>query len=104
MGTKKQSKLRGDSYNGRPGPYSPEKRREAVEAYLKSGMSLDEFGKVWGINGRSTLWKWVRAYKEKGPKGLESNIYGSHAKKRGAPRSVSEPVREEIAKVKVGNP
>jgi len=95
---------RGDSYNGRPGPYSPQKRREAVEAYLKSGMSLEEFGKVWGIVGRGTLWQWVKVYKEKGPKGLENAIYGSHEKKRGAPRSIPEPVREEIAKVKIGNP
>lgn len=92
------------SYNGRTGPYSPENRREAVEAYLKSGMSFDEFGRVWGIAGRGTLWKWVKAYKEKGPKGLENKIYGSHSKKRGAPRRVPEPVREEIAEVKRGNP
>jgi transposase InsO family protein len=46
----------------------------------------------------------VKAYQEKGPKGLESGIYGSHFKKRGAPRSIPDPVREEIAKVKVGNP
>ncbi len=105
MGTKKkQSKLKGNSYNGRPGPYTPEKRREAVEAYLKSGMTYEEFGKVWGINGRCTLWKWVKIYKEKGPKGLENGLYGSHEKKKGAPRSVTEPVREEIAKVKIGNP
>lgn len=100
----KAKAIKGESYNGRPGPYLPEKRREAVEAYLKSGMSLSEFGKVWGIAGNSTLWKWVKAYKEKGPKGLENAIYGNHLKKRGAPRSVPEPVREEIAEVKIENP
>lgn len=103
-GKRRAKATKGSSYNGRPGPYLPEKRREAVEAYLKSGMSLSEFGKVWGIAGNSTLWKWVKAYKEKGPKGLENAIYGNHLKKRGAPRSVPEPVREEIAEVKIENP
>lgn len=87
----------------KPGPYTPEQRRQAVEAYLKSGMSLKDFGKVWGISGPSTLQVWVKIYQEKGPKGLEAGIYGKGTKPRGR-KPLAQPVRREIVAAKLENP
>ncbi len=84
------------------GPYSPDKRRQAVEAFLKSGMTAKEFGKVWGISGKMTLPKWVKAYQDKGPRALENDSFGKGAK-RGC-KGISEPVRQEIIKVKTSYP
>ena len=52
------------------GSWSPDDRRTAVEAYLKSGMDLSDFARTWGV-GRGPLKKWVEIYRKDGPKGLE---------------------------------
>lgn len=50
--------------------YRLDQRKQACEAYLKSGMSQDAFSKVWGI-GQATLRQWVKAYEANGVRGLE---------------------------------
>lgn len=84
------------------GPYSPEQRRQAVEAYLKSGLTQQEFAKVWGTSPGS-LFNWVKAYKESGPKGLENTSYLAAGKKRG-PKGLPAPVKQEITEIKQQNP
>ena len=44
----------------RKGLYTPEQRRGAVEAYLKSGQGAGPFAKVWGVTPR-ILRTWVKA-------------------------------------------
>ncbi|MCC7443094.1 MAG: IS3 family transposase [Bdellovibrionales bacterium] len=85
------------------GPYTPEQRIQAVQAYLKSGMGLKDFGKVWGVSGASTLQKWVQIYEAEGPKALERGIYGKGEKRRGRKR-LPEPVRQEIIQNKIEHP
>ena len=84
------------------GPYSPDHRRQAVEAFLKSGMPANDFRKTWGISGKSTLAQWVKTYQDKGPRALENNIYGKGAK-RGR-KGIAEPVKAEIIQVKTSFP
>lgn len=57
----------------RSGPYTPEQRKQAIEAYLKSGMSQSDFGKTWGIGG-STLSYRIHKYEKDGAKGLEKYV------------------------------
>jgi transposase InsO family protein len=81
--------------------HSPESRRQAVEAYLKSGTSYKEFAKVWGVSSNS-LSKWCKIYEERGAQGLESGIYGE-GKKRG--RKGSPPhLKAQIVLVQKENP
>ena len=75
------------------GPYTFDQRKQAVEAFLKSTMSIKDFGRIWGI-GEQSLSVWLKRYKEEGPKGLEAHKPGP----QGRPRRPG--VREEIAAVK----
>ena len=45
--------------------FTPEEKRIAVEAYLKSGLSMSEFGRLWDLSS-STMSKWVRSYEQDG--------------------------------------
>ena len=75
-------------------------RKEAVEAYLKSGMTFKEFAKVWGVSHNS-LAQWCKVYEERGAKGLESGIYGTG--KRGRKGSSPE-LKAQIVAVQKENP
>jgi transposase InsO family protein len=55
--------------------YTPEERRGAVEAFLKSGRKRGDFARLWGCSA-SSLDKWVRRYNCEGPKGLETRRPG----------------------------
>lgn len=55
--------------------YSPEERRGAVEAFLKSGRTRVDFCRLWGCS-TSSLDHWLRAYEMGGPKALEPKVRG----------------------------
>jgi transposase InsO family protein len=77
------------------GPYTPDQRRQAVEMFLKSGSSLRDFSKAWGVS-EAALGHWVGRYQKDGPKALESRKPGGRPRRKG--------VRELIEKVKRENP
>ena len=79
--------------------YTPEQRRKAVEAFSKSGQSLLHFGKAWGINAQ-VLGRWVKAYKQHGPKALE----GRRAGRKKGRKPVAAGLREGIKQVKAQFP
>ena len=54
----------------KPKRYNPDQRRQAVEGFLKAGLSFARFSQVWGVNTRC-LMRWVAAYRKGGPKALE---------------------------------
>lgn len=76
------------------GHFTPEQRREAVEAFAVAHLPKDDFCRIWGL-GRSTLQKWLRRYREEGPQGLETRK-GRRRKPpaHATPESVKEQVRE----------
>jgi len=74
------------------GPYDPDQRRQAVEAFHKSNMNIEDFSRLWGI-GEISLRTWLKRYEKDGPKGLERKQY----KFSGRPRRRG--MREEIAEV-----
>lgn len=62
------------------GAYPPEQRRAAVEAFLASGQSLQDFAQIWGVS-RKIFGIWVKRYRADGPRALEP-------RRRGRPRRV----------------
>lgn len=61
--------------------FTPEERRQAVEAWRQSGLTQKAFARQWGVS-HMTLWNWARKYALEGPKGLERLASGP-AKRRG---------------------
>lgn len=84
------------------GPYSPEERRQAVEAYIKSDLSQEDFCKTWGLSV-STLIGWVRRYEKDGPKALEGYAPAKPDDKRKG-RKISQQVLDEIIRIKNADP
>jgi len=77
--------------------FSPDQKREAVEAWMKSGMTKEAFGKVWGVSD-ATMSKWVKRYRDHGPKGLERS--GATAKPKSPRPGLPGAVKESITDVK----
>jgi transposase InsO family protein/transposase-like protein len=75
-------------------------RKEAVEAYLKSGSKLKDFAKVWGVSANS-LATWCKIYEVRGAKGLEGGIYGTSPRGR---KGSSPLLKEQIVSVQKENP
>jgi len=61
--------------------YTPEERRQAVEAYYHSQLPLAEFARVWGVS-YSSLHAWIKRYEEGGPRALERGIHAGKGKRR----------------------
>lgn len=89
----------------RGGPYNEELRRQAVEAYRKSGLSQRDFSKIWGV-AEVTLGRWNSLYEKFGPKGLEGSIFQDTFRKYKARhhKRISETLEKEIIKTKLENP
>lgn len=79
--------------------FTPEKRKQAVEAFAKSGQSLKAFGKAWGLN-EQVLGRWVKAYRTLGPKALAGKKTG----RKPGRKPVAPALREGIKKVKAEFP
>ena len=56
-------------------PYTPEERRQAIEAYEKSGLSVELFTELWGVSAKTFL-EWQQRLEMEGPKGLEPRKRG----------------------------
>jgi len=77
--------------------FTPEERRAAVEAFLKSGRSREDFALLWGCSP-SSIDKWLKRYRDEGPKGLETRV---RVRKpcRPHPKRFPDHVRDLIEKV-----
>ena len=73
---------------------SPDERRTAVEKFLKSKMRPEHFSKIWGVHPKA-LMRWVKAYEEGGPQGLEGKV----GRKRGK-KPIDPVLRKHIIAVK----
>ena len=78
--------------------FTPEQRREAVEAFLKSGRTRADFVRLWGCSP-SSLDKWLVRYREEGPKGLETRVR-KPGRKRHHPKRLPDKVRQLILDVR----
>jgi len=77
------------------GPYAPAERQQAVEAFLKSGMPVDQFARVWKVTPH-TLRGWVKLYEAHGARGL----LFTRAGRSGGHPPLSTAVTERIVAVK----
>jgi transposase-like protein len=66
----KQRRGRDPSAPSKKGCYKPEQRKQAIEAYRKSGMSAANFAKTWGVS-EVTLHRWLRCEAKYGMNRLE---------------------------------
>ncbi len=84
------------------GPYSPNERKAAVEAFLKSRMNQKDFAKTWGCSSKTIL-LWCQQYQRSGHRGLEgSSFKGEAARKRGA-KGISTQLKKQIVDTKTEN-
>lgn len=97
-----RGKPKGTTSKKSRGPYTPEQRKQAIEAYFKSGLTQKDFVKIWGVPIQ-TFAGWLSRYREEGPKGLESYAQPK-ADDRRKGRKISEKVIEEIIKLKQSDP
>jgi transposase InsO family protein/transposase-like protein len=79
-------------------PYTPEERRQAIEAYEQSGLSLSVFTVMWGVSAKTFL-DWRKRYEETGPKGLEPRKRGPR-QASGFARRIPATVAAEIVETK----
>ena len=85
----------------RCGPFTPEERRQAIEAFKKSGLTREAFGRTWGVSANS-LSIWMRRYEKEGPKGLEPRPRKKPS--GGHPRALSPSVKAAIVATKKRHP
>jgi transposase InsO family protein/transposase-like protein len=80
------------------GAYTAEQRRQALDAFEESGLTVELFTKLWGVS-RQTFSQWQERLEMEGPKGLEP-------RKRGRPSGtvcaspIPKAVQEEIVETK----
>lgn len=98
----KNLEMHGSTSKPHRGPYSPDQRRQTVEAYLKSGISQKDFAQTWDIPYK-TLTGWLEKYRKGGPKGLEEYAPPKQDDKRKG-RKISQQVMDEIIRIKNGDP
>src|SRR5688572_18298505 len=90
MGTESEGRKRRELAS-----YTPEQRRQACEAWQKSGLTQVMFARQWGVN-LTTFSGWLRTYRAEGPKGLEPG----GGERRGRKPWLPEPVKQEVVAVK----
>jgi len=79
--------------------FTPDQRRQAVEAFGKSGQSLKDFAKAWGVN-EQVLGRWAKTYRTAGPKALADKRMG----RKPGRKPVDPVLREGIKKLKAEFP
>jgi transposase InsO family protein len=81
--------------------FTPDERRQAVEAYQASELSQHAFARQWGLS-HLTLGVWVRKYEREGPQGLERLAAGPVRRRGKAP--LAPALQAEIVAVRRANP
>lgn len=81
--------------------YTTEERLQAIEAFRKSGMSVEEFSKTWGV-GYSTLQAWLRKFEAGGEAAVATT--GSKLGRPKGKKSVSAAVSAAVTKAKEDHP
>jgi transposase InsO family protein len=82
--------------------FTPEERRATIEAFLKSERKRLDFARLWGCSPAS-LDKWLRRYRDEGPKGLETRK-AQRQRASHHPARLPDNVRAEILAVREAEP
>lgn len=84
------------------GPYRPEQRIQAVEAFLAADLVIEDFCKTWGVS-KTSFNRWLQIYRDEGPKGLEGyRQYKPVDRRKGCrlPRAI----QKQIIALKISDP
>lgn len=79
--------------------YGADQRRQAVEAFQKSGMTQHAFARLYGV-ARYSLAKWLLLHKQHGPKGLEDKKRGRVKGCEGNFKRLPQTTRDAIAQTR----
>jgi transposase InsO family protein len=102
--SKKRTPGKGVYKTGRTTPFNGQERKEAVEAFLKSGLSPQDFGRTWGISDVRTIQRWVQRYQNEGPQSLDRMAPRKQGSKKPGPKPLSRLVTDEIKSTKLSHP
>jgi transposase InsO family protein/transposase-like protein len=83
--------------------FNADERRQAVEAYLKSGMSQAAFAKLYGV-AKGSLTTWVKRYKNAGPQALEGRPRGRPKGSGGVLSVLPQATKQAITSVRARFP
>ena len=74
--------------------YTPEFKKQVVEAVIQDGLSYQEAARIYEVQGHDRIQSWERIYLEEGPEGLAVERRGR--KSTGRPKKLSSKVEEDL--------
>ncbi len=74
--------------------YTPEFKKQVVEAVIQEGLSYQEAARIYEVQGHDRIQSWERIYLEEGPEGLEVERRGRRS--TGRPKKLSSKVDEDL--------
>ena len=85
--------------------YTPELKKQVVEAVLQDGLSYQEAAKIYEVQGHSRIQSWERIYLEEGPEALaiERRGRGSAGRPKKLPDKVEEDLLAEVQRLRAEN-
>ena len=85
--------------------YTPEFKKQVVEAVLQDGLSYQEAAKIYKVQGHSRIQSWERIYLEEGPEALaiERRGRGSAGRPKKLPDKVEEDLLAEVQRLRAEN-
>ena len=85
--------------------YTPEFKKQVVEAVMQDGLSYEEAAKLYEVHGHGRIQSWERIYLEEGPEGLAIERRGrrSTGETERLPSNVEEDLRAEVQRLRAEN-
>ncbi len=74
--------------------YTPEFKKQVVEAVIQGGLSYQEAAKIYKVQGHDRIQSWERIYLEEGPEGLAIERRGRRS--TGKPKQLASKVEEDL--------
>ena len=74
--------------------YTPEFKKQVVEAVIQDGLSYQEAARIYEVQGHDRIQSWERIYLEEGPEGLAVERRGR--KSTGRPKKLPSKVEEDL--------
>ena len=85
--------------------YTPEFKKQVVEAVLQEGLSYQEAARIYEVQGHNRIQSWERIYLEEGPEGLAVERRGrrSTGRPKKLPSKVEEDLLAEVQRLRAEN-
>ena len=85
--------------------YTPEFKKQVVEAVIQEGLSYQEAARIYEVQGHDRIQSWERIYLEEGPEGLAVERRGrrSIGRQKKLPSKVEEDLLAEVQRLRAEN-